>query len=625
VSDLKLTLLRDGAPGHEGRDTVDVVATVGPGLTVGELAAALAVRDPDRASGPDPARVVVTLAVDGPDGGPLPPDATVARVGPRSGARVRLVPASGLYPITATTEQVGVLEVLAGPDAGRDPFPLRPGVTVVGRDRDCDVRLTDELVSKQHARIVVGDVVEIMDMGSANGVYLHGQRVERAQLRPGDQPLLGDSLIRVTVRAAPGQTHLRPPHVVPRYAGVTVDAPTPPLPPARRRLPVLGVAVPVTVGVALLALTDWVYAWWLVLFGPVVGVIAYAEDAWLRRREYAAAVAAYRTSLATFDARLGAAADTERAGRAAEHPAAADLLAAARRLDPLLWSRRPGDDAFLELRLGLGARPSRNRIAVRARSEAAEHLWDELRAVVQGRSAVDGVPVAVRLTDAGVLGVAGHGGGAVPLAHGLLAQLATLHAPADLRLCAVASPAAAAQWRWLAWLPHTAPGPFAAPLATGAEASSALLDDVDALLARRAAGEARFPAVVLLVADDAVADRSRLVELCTHGPRLGVYVIWVAPLLEQLPGECGAYVQAQPGLDGGPVTLGTVGIREPGELLWPVTVEPLAPDVADDLGRRLAPIVDAGAPTPDDAPSPLVVRTLTFGPGELWAEPSLIT
>jgi S-DNA-T family DNA segregation ATPase FtsK/SpoIIIE len=156
-------------------------------------------------------------------------------------------------------------------------------------------------------------------------------------------------------------------------------------------------------------------------------------------------------------------------------------------------------------------------------------------------------------------------------------------------------------------------------------ASSALLDEVDALLTRRAAGEAPAPAVVLLVADDAVADRSRLVGIAAHGPRFGVYVIWVAPLLEQLPGECGAYVQAQPGLDGGPVTLGTVGIREPGELLWPVAVEPLAPGVADELGRRLASVIDAGAPAPDDEPSPLVVRTLAFGAGELWPEPSLVT
>jgi S-DNA-T family DNA segregation ATPase FtsK/SpoIIIE len=486
---------------------------------------------------------------------------------------------------------------------------------VVGRDRTCAVRLSDPLVSKQHARVTIADVVEIADLGAANGVYLGDRKVDRVRLHPGDQVLLGDSLVRVTARPArtPGVEHVRPALVRPRYAGVDVDAPLPPRRVPRRRLPVLAVVIPVTVGVGLYIVTRSPYALLLVGLGPLAAAVAYAEDAWSSRNGYAAAVAAYRTALATLDARLSTAAAAERAGRRAEYPSTADLVAAAHRLDPLLWSRRPDRDDFLQLCLGLGGRPSRNRVRMTAATDP--FAWNELRQIVATHTTVDGVPVTARLPDVGTVGVAGHGGSGVPVAVGLVAQLVTLHAPADLLVAAVVSPASAPAWQWLAWLPH-ASGAFAAHLTAGGEQSAGLLAELEALVDRRSGGAPPLPAVVLVVTDDAAAERARLVEMAARGPRHGVYVIWVAPVVERLPAVCGAYVDARSTTDGG-----AIGFPRPGELIEPVVVEPLAPGAAEDLGRRLAPIVDADAPTRRPTATPLTIRTLTFGPGEVWPEP----
>ncbi|MFC7482822.1 FHA domain-containing protein [Luedemannella flava] len=253
---------------------------------------------------------------------------------------------------------------MSGPDAGRGPFPLVAGSTLVGRDRDCAVRLTDPLVSKHHARISVGDVVEIVDLGAANGVYVSGRPVDRAVLRSGDEALLGDTAVRITIPALDG-SYARPPLVVPRYAGVSLDAPAPPVPLRPRRPPVLALVIPVTAGIVLYALSGSPYAWLLVALGPMAAAAAYAVDALVAWRAGNAAVAGYRTALATLDARLRAAADAERAGRAAEHPGLAELVVATRRRDPLLWSRRPDRNDFLTLRLGLGPRPSRNQVVGR--------------------------------------------------------------------------------------------------------------------------------------------------------------------------------------------------------------------------------------------------------------------
>jgi DNA-binding winged helix-turn-helix (wHTH) protein len=57
-------------------------------------------------------------------------------------------------------------------------FRLPEGSTLVGRDRDCAVRLDSATLSRRHARIVVtGGSVRLEDLGSKNGTRVNGQRV----------------------------------------------------------------------------------------------------------------------------------------------------------------------------------------------------------------------------------------------------------------------------------------------------------------------------------------------------------------------------------------------------------------------------------------------------------------
>ena len=68
------------------------------------------------------------------------------------------------------------------------------GTTVVGRDPDCHVTLDDPLVSRRHARILVGsDRVVVEDLDSRNGVLLNGIGILVAQtpLRDGDRLHIG--------------------------------------------------------------------------------------------------------------------------------------------------------------------------------------------------------------------------------------------------------------------------------------------------------------------------------------------------------------------------------------------------------------------------------------------------
>jgi hypothetical protein len=81
------------------------------------------------------------------------------------------------------------------PDAGmRLPLDLvREGCLVLGRSRHCDVVLNHDTVSRTHAEIRrEGGGWSVRDLGSCNGTWLDGRRVEGAErVGRGDQLLLG--------------------------------------------------------------------------------------------------------------------------------------------------------------------------------------------------------------------------------------------------------------------------------------------------------------------------------------------------------------------------------------------------------------------------------------------------
>jgi len=72
-------------------------------------------------------------------------------------------------------------------------FDLDEGENLIGRDSDCTVRIRSTTVSRHHARILVrGDQVLVEDLGSKNGTFLSGARVERpTPLKDGDALQIG--------------------------------------------------------------------------------------------------------------------------------------------------------------------------------------------------------------------------------------------------------------------------------------------------------------------------------------------------------------------------------------------------------------------------------------------------
>ncbi len=71
-------------------------------------------------------------------------------------------------------------------------FPLKPGVSILGRLALSDVHLPTPDVSRKHAQVVVGPSgVFVVDLESENGVVVNGKRVDKVQLTDGDVLTLG--------------------------------------------------------------------------------------------------------------------------------------------------------------------------------------------------------------------------------------------------------------------------------------------------------------------------------------------------------------------------------------------------------------------------------------------------
>jgi hypothetical protein len=93
-----------------------------------------------------------------------------------------------------------VRAALAEPTTGllSDPAALREGHITLGRGSTCQLVFADDTVSRRHAALVVRDGAwRIVDLGSSNGTYVNGRRVVEAEVRPGDEVVLGAT--RVTL------------------------------------------------------------------------------------------------------------------------------------------------------------------------------------------------------------------------------------------------------------------------------------------------------------------------------------------------------------------------------------------------------------------------------------------
>ena len=117
---------------------------------------------------------------------------------PRAARYIRTVPRYG-YAFHGDARPAPAVDVSRPTRPGprlvskRGEWVLSDGSNVVGRDRDCAVRVDSAALSRRHARIVVTRAeTTIEDLGSKNGTEVNGERITRpVTLKDSDQIQVG--------------------------------------------------------------------------------------------------------------------------------------------------------------------------------------------------------------------------------------------------------------------------------------------------------------------------------------------------------------------------------------------------------------------------------------------------
>ncbi|KOU55252.1 secretion protein EccC [Streptomyces sp. MMG1533] len=188
--------------------------------------------------------------------------------------------------------------------------------------------------------------------------------------------------------------------------------------------------------------------------------------------------------------------DTAKAQRDAQyflHPSPEQLWALVAE-GSRVWERRPGDEDFAQVRIGLGSQALATTLVTpeTAPVEQLEPLTaGAMQRFLSVHSTLDDLPMAVSLRAFYHVTISGEPQSVRSSARAMAGSLAALHSPEDLLIVVAAGREALPHWEWAKWLPHVQ-----APGAVDGAGSRRLIDsdsrELENLLATRLTGRPRF-------------------------------------------------------------------------------------------------------------------------------------
>ena len=96
-------------------------------------------------------------------------------------------------------------------DGERRSFSISRETTVIGRRQDCDLMIPLGEISRKHCRIIKDDdALRLEDLGSSNGTFHNGRRVQEATLSAGDTVTVGPVSFVVQIDGVPAEDEMHP-------------------------------------------------------------------------------------------------------------------------------------------------------------------------------------------------------------------------------------------------------------------------------------------------------------------------------------------------------------------------------------------------------------------------------
>lgn len=571
-----------------GLPAVDVVVDAQPRAYVADLAEALGSHlAPDRPG-------LLVVPVDGSE--PWPADRLVAECALRTGDLLDVVtaPATWRSKPGIPGRPRAVLRVLAGPDTGRQHLVRAEAVTI-GRAASCGLQLSDPKVSQRHARITFTPAPSIVDEGSANGTTVAGDTVIRAtSLTWGTPVQLGETTLVLeqpedATGAAPAVAVLRSPRFGEPLLDETIEIASPPTKQRPSPLPWTMLALPMVMGLALLATSRSPYTLVYMLAWPIMGLGGWMQQRRKANRDFAEDVAAWRLDLEDAIRRVDVQAVAQRERAAEDYPDHPALVPRVTNREPALWSRQDGAEDFLVTRVGLGPVDALLRAEVKDGGDRATLV--AARKDLEERRTIEDLPVLAEPVD--VLAIAGPSEDVDAVARAVLLRLCVDHSPSDLSVVAVLGSGRAHHESWLRWLPHATTRIGGEPsVAVGPVAGQRLLDQV-------ASQDGGHGHTLCLVDENAGVPRRAVEAIAQLAEERRLHLVWLADSPGTVPAATDLLVD---------IEAMRLGRRDRGGLASITALDRLSLREAWRVARTMTGYVDEAAVLPADTALPEVVR-----------------
>jgi pSer/pThr/pTyr-binding forkhead associated (FHA) protein len=99
---------------------------------------------------------------------------------------------------------VDVTLVAVRADGQKRDVPMKRARLVIGRKKECDLRIPVPSVSREHCEIKVdGGRLLVRDLGSSNGTYVNGTRTQEGDLAPGAILGVGPAVFVIRIDGKP--------------------------------------------------------------------------------------------------------------------------------------------------------------------------------------------------------------------------------------------------------------------------------------------------------------------------------------------------------------------------------------------------------------------------------------
>lgn len=471
------------------------------------------------------------------------------------------------------------------------------GVLRVGRAESNDISIGLPFVSGRHFQLRIMDgSVRVEDMDSRNGLYLNGQRIKAASLKPGDElniltvriRMVNNTLqfenvggsLKIGIPQASAQSKPQPaqaqkflrhrlsPRIQDQLPQEPIILDRPPKkgqeyhPSGSRLASMISMGAMAGTSLAMgMASPALAFAKTISLAASVYNMAAGSKmdkqrreqmEEYNRRREEE-----YKTYIEAQRARIMAVAAEQRRILTEENPEPAKCIEMAETTARQLWERMTTDRDFLDVRMGMGYEdlcvPIKNYAENRGLMMEDDELEDLCNTIAEENRVVDYVPARLAMRTTPTVGIVGSRDQAVHLVRNMLVSLTTHHCPNDVQLVGIFDNRERARWAAMRWLPHIWDTSHQFRYLAFDKARAHHLCEILYDQLKRRAGDSKddpgrkrpapTPHYVVILGSRELVEGEPLLELLTaNDPRLGVTTLFMYDDLYYLPRQCGFFI-----------------------------------------------------------------------------------